>query len=438
TVLFMTEMWERFSYFGMSALLILYMVKYLFLPAQAELVIGYGAMKAALETVLGPLQPQPLASQLFGIYTALAYLTPILGGIIADRLLGQRRTVLVGAMIMCSAHFMLAFEHLFLIALCALIVGNGLLKPNISTQVGGLYRADDPRLDRAYSIFYTGINVGAFIAPLVCSTLAEKFGWRYGFIAAGTGMLIGMAIYVLGWRAMPAGAPPRRRQAEAAAPPLSARERRAILALLMVCVLVTFFWATFDQQYNTMILWAEFFTDRSVDLGFWRGEVPAAYFLSINPLMIFIATPLVIRFWAWQSRRGTEPTSFAKLGYGFMGVAAANLIMVAAAWHAGASGKAGWAWVVVYYAVLTFGELYLAPVGLSLISKMAPPRLLSMMMGVWLATTFPGDLLGGWLGTLWSGMAKTSFFLLIASIAGGAGALMWVMGPRIQAIAERA
>lgn len=435
TVLCATEMWERFSYFGMSALLVLYMVKYLFLPGQAEHVIGYATLKGAVESVLGPLEPQPFASQLFGIYTALAYLTPIAGGIFADRVLGQRKTVLVGAIIMCCAHFMLAFEQLFLIGLCTLIVGNGALKPNISTQVGGLYLPDDPRLDRAYSIYYTGINVGAFFAPLVSGTLAAQFGWRYGFVATGSGMLIGIAIYLAGWRTLPAGKPKRSRT-DAPAPPLNPQERRAVLALLMVCGLVLFFWATFDQQYNTMVLWAEFFTDRSFDLGFWRGEIPSAYFLAVNPLMIFILTPLVVRLWAWQSQRGTEQSTFAKMGYGFMGVAVANLIMVAAAWYTGPAGKASWAWVVAYYTMLTLGELYLAPVGLALVSKMAPPRMLSMMMGVWLATTFPADLLGGWLGTLWSSMAKPNFFLLIAAIAACGGSAMWILGPALQSIIE--
>lgn len=436
TVLFMTEMWERFSYFGMSALLVLYMVKYLFLPEQAAHVIGYAAVKGALESVLGPLEPQPFASQLFGIYTALAYLTPIVGGLIADRLLGQRRTVLVGAVVMSCAHFMLASEQLFLVALATLIVGNGLLKPNISTQVGGLYLADDARIDRAYSIFYTGINIGAFLAPLVTGTLAQQFGWRYGFIACGCGMLIGISIYVLGWGTLPVGAPPKAKDADAPATPLNAGERRALLALFLVCGVVMFFWATFDQQYNTMVLWGEFFTDRSVNLLLWRGEIPTPYFLAVNPLMIFILTPIVVRLWAWQAVRGAEPSTFVKMGFGFMCVALANVVMALAAFMTPTGARAGWGWIILYYFVLTIGELYFAPVGLALISKMAPAKLLSMMMGVWLATTFPGDLLAGWLGTFWSSMAKTSFFLMIASIAAFGGSAIWMLGPKLQSIMD--
>ena len=189
-------MWERFSYYGMRALLVLYMTKYVLLPAHAGNVVGLAGFKSVLETVFGPLEVQPLASQIYGIYTALVYLTPIFGGLLADRLLGQRRMVIIGATLMAIGHFLMAVEPLLLFALLALILGNGAFKPNISTQVGWLYPPGDHRRDRAYSIFYVGINIGAFLAPLVCGTLGEKAGWHYGFAAAGVGMLIGLSIYL--------------------------------------------------------------------------------------------------------------------------------------------------------------------------------------------------------------------------------------------------
>ena len=197
TFLFTTEMWERFSYYGMRSLLVLYMTKYLLLPEHAGDVRGLDAVKGALEAVFGHLDVQPLSSQIWGLYTGLVYFTPILGGLLADRVLGQRRTVIVGASLMAIGHFMMASEQLFLFALLFLILGNGCFKPNISTQVGGLYAPGDPRRDRAYSIFYVGINVGAFLAPLVCGTLGEKAGWHYGFAAAGVGMCLGLVIYLL-------------------------------------------------------------------------------------------------------------------------------------------------------------------------------------------------------------------------------------------------
>ena len=203
TFLFATEMWERFSYYGMRALLVLYMVKYLLLPGHAENVIGLGALRHLLESMFGPLGAQPFSSHIYGLYTGLVYLTPIFGGILADRVLGQHRTILLGAALMAIGHFMMAFEPLFLFALTVLILGNGAFKPNMSAQVGGLYAPGDRRRDRAYSIFYVGINIGAFLAPLVCGTLGEEFGWHYGFTAAGVGMTIALAIYLCALPGLP-------------------------------------------------------------------------------------------------------------------------------------------------------------------------------------------------------------------------------------------
>src|ERR1041384_6202644 len=195
--LFATEMWERFSYYGMKALLVLYMVKYLLHPEHAQTVIGLAALKTSLEALFGPLDIQPLSSQIYGLYTGLVYLTPVLGGYLADRVFGQRRMVVIGASLMAVGHFMMAFQPLFLLALLVLIFGNGAFKPNISTQVGSLYAPGDHRRDRAFSIFYVGINLGAFLAPLVCGTLGEELGWHYGFTAAGFGMTAGLIIYLM-------------------------------------------------------------------------------------------------------------------------------------------------------------------------------------------------------------------------------------------------
>jgi POT family proton-dependent oligopeptide transporter len=422
-VLFATESWERFSYFGNAALVVLYMVKYLFEPGRVETVLGFGAVKAALEFLFGRLDPQPLASQIFGFYTGLAYFMPVLGGIIADRLLGQRRTVIVGGVLMAIGHFMMAFETLFLGALLLLILGIGAFKPNISTQVGALYAPTDDRRDRAYSIFYLGINIGAFLAPLICGTLAVQYGWHAGFGAAGVGMLVGLGIYLGGQRTLPPDALP---QVKAVAPekrPLDSGERRAVLTLIGVCALATLFWAAYDQQGNTLLLWAEDFTDRSIDLLFWQGEVPSTWFLALNPLMIFIFTPLIVRLWARQGRHGTEPSSISKMAFGCLCVAFANLVMAAAAWTA--AGRASALWLVGYFAIATIGELHLAPVGLAMVSKMAPARILSLMMGVWFAATLPGDILAGFLGGFWSSMAKPIFFLMIASIAALGSAAIW-------------
>jgi len=407
-VLFATEAWERFSYFGNAALVVLYMTKYLLDPDRVETVVGLDTVKAALEFLFGRLEAQPLASQLFGFYTGLAYFTPILGGLVADRLLGQHRTVVIGGVFMAIGHFMMAFEALFLLALLMLIVGIGAFKPNISTQVGALYGPGDDRRDRAYSIFYLGINIGAFLAPLVCGTLAVKYGWHYGFAAAGVGMLVSLAIYLGGRPAPPAATPS----------PGS------------TCALVTLFWAAYDQQGNTLLLWAEDFTDRSVDLGFWRGEFPSPWFLALNPLMIFVFTPLIVRLWARQARLGTEPFPITKMAFGCLCVALANLLMAAAA--SSAAGNASALWLVGYFVLATIGELHLAPVGLALISRLAPAGMTSILMGVWFATTLPADILGGFLGGFWSSMAKANFFLMIALTAALGSVALWAASQAVQ------
>jgi POT family proton-dependent oligopeptide transporter len=418
SVLFATEMWERFSYYGMRALLVLYMVKYLLQPGTVDTVIGFGAVRTALEALFGPLGVQPLASQIYGFYTGLVYLTPILGGLLADRVWGHRRTIVTGAILMAIGHFMMAVESLFLFALLALILGNGCFKPNISSQVGNLYAPGDRRRDRAYSLFYVGINLGAFLAPLVCGTLGERAGWHYGFGASGVGMLIGLAIYLIGTRHLP---PDDRHKASAAERPrLDRGEWGAVGALFLISVFVTFFWATYEQQGNTIALWADANTDRSIALLGWQAEIPTTWFQAFNPFMIFAFTPFVVALWARQAQRGREPSTVTKMALGCLVVALGNLVMVGAAWTTG-DGKASWLWLLVYFAFVTLGELYVSPIGLSLVSKAAPRSILSMMMGVWLATSFAGNFIAGWLGSFWSVMDKATFFLMIAAIAAAAG-----------------
>jgi POT family proton-dependent oligopeptide transporter len=423
TFLFTTEMWERFSYYGMRSLLVLYMTKYLLLPEHAGDVRGLLTVKSALESVFGPLAVQPLSSQIWGFYTGLVYLTPVFGGLLADRVLGQRRTVVIGASLMAIGHFMMAVEPLFLFALLFLILGNGCFKPNISTQVGGLYPPGDHRRDRAYSIFYVGINVGAFLAPLVCGTLGERLGWAYGFSAAGVGMCLGLCIYLYALPLLPTDEMHKARAAHAERLPLTRDQWRAIVALLVLLVPNVLFWATYEQMGNTTILWIDKNVDRHIDLFGWIVQIPTTSFLAFNPFMIFAFTPFVVTLWARQAARGTEPATITKMALGCFGVTASNLVKAFAAFHAG-SGQVSWLWVLGAIAIITVGELYLSPVGLSLVTKVAPGRILSMMMGVWLAANFAGGFLAGWLGSFWSRLAPVEFFLMIAAIAALAGVLI--------------
>src|SRR4051812_6848620 len=276
-------------------------------------------------------------------------MVPIFGGLLADRYLGQRRTVIIGAALMAAGHFMLAFEALFFLALLTLILGNGAFKPNISTQVGGLYAPGDPRRDRAYSILYVGVNLGAFLAPLVCGTLGEAVGWHYGFGAAGIGMLIGLTTYLYAGRTLPPDELSRAQSEHRTREPLERAEWRTPVSLLILCLPLSLFWATYEQQGNTIALWAEDHTDRSVDLVLWSGEIPTTRFQAVNPLLIFAFTPLVVGLWAAQARRGREPSPEVKMTLGCLGVAASYLIMALAAHGTAPGGKASWLWLLAYF-----------------------------------------------------------------------------------------
>jgi len=428
-VLFGTEMWERFSYYGMRALLILYMTKYLFLSGHPEGVWGYGAIKGGLEAVFGPLAIQPLSSQIYGLYTGLVYFTPLFGGILADRWLGQRKTVIVGGLVMAVGHFMMAFEQLFFPALLVIILGNGCFKPNVSTQVGTLYPQGDPRRDRAFSIFYVGINLGAFFAPLVCGTLAASWGWHYGFAAAGVGMCLGVVFYLWGQKHL---APDTMMQAKASAAvpgekkvkqPLTRKEWASVLGLVVLCALNIVFWAVYEQQGNTMQLWAD---QQTIWPTFFGWTVPSTWFQAFNPAFIFLFTPVLTWLWVRQARKKKEPSSVAKMAIGCAVLGISFLVMVLAARALG-NGKGSVNWLVLTMVLVTVGELYLSPIGLSLVTKAAPARIVSMMMGMWFLSSFLGNYLSGYIGSFYSRMPKETFFLLLTVLGVGAGAAIFAL-----------
>jgi proton-dependent oligopeptide transporter, POT family len=402
-VLFLTEMWERFSYYGMRSLLVYYMIKQLMFT-------------------------QARASEIYGIYTGLVYLTPLFGGWLADRVVGQRKAVIGGAILMAVGHFLMAFESLFFPALFFLILGNGAFKPNISTQVGSLYKPGDPRRDRAFSIFYMGINLGAFLSPLVCGTLGELYGWHYGFGAAGVGMLIGLSIYLIGGRRLaPDILAERKAAGKKVDSPLTEVESKRVWSLIAVCLISIAFWAAYEQQGNTLAIWADSYTDRKI-LG-W--EFPASWFQSMNPALILFGTPLLTTLWTWQSKRGVEPSAITKMAIGCFLLSLSFLVMVPAAiLHAGTGEPTSVLWLFAFSVLITAGELYLSPVGLSLVTKVSPARIVSMMMGVWFLSSFIGNYGAGFLGQYWGTMPKTAFFAMIAAIALVAGlAILSILKP---------
>ena len=426
----LTEMWERFSYYGMRALLVYYLTKQLLLPGQVEHVAGFAPFRALIEGVFGPLSTQQLASQVYGLYTGFVYLTPILGGWLADRYWGQRRTVVAGGVIMAVGQFVLMVPSLFLLGLLLLIVGNGMFKPNISTQVGGLYPPGDPRRDGAFNWFYVGVNLGAFASGIVCGAIGETWGWNWGFGAAGVGMLAGLVQYLYGQKYL---APDNRmKEAAGAAPvehhPFTSSEWSRILALVVLCVLNISFWAVYEQQGNTLALWADSNSDRHVLAFLGIGwEMPATWFQSVNPFFIAAFTPFINVLWARQARAGTEPNSVVKMAIGCVVLGLSFLVMMLPAKVVDAGQLASMWWLIGSTAMLTLGELYLSPVGLSLVTKISPPRIVSMMMGFWYLSSFFGTYLSGWLGTFWETMTKGSFFLMLAAISLLTGLLMVVL-----------
>ncbi len=290
TILFLTEMWEIFSYYGMRTLLVYYMTK--------QLLIG-----------------QEKASFIYGTYTAMAYFTPILGGVIADRWLGKRRAVIIGASIMAAGHFMMAFEPSFYLALATIALGNGLFLPSLPSQINDLYRPDDPRRSWAYNVYYVGINLGGFLAPLVCGTLGEFYGWHWGFGAAGVGMLAGLVIYILGGRYLPEQARVVRKAAPASTSMLN--HRSTLVLLLAIGLAVTVFRAAYEQIGNTVALWTDVGIDRTTAL----MTIPMTWFQSLNPLLVFIMTPLLLARWRRQAEAGRSQSSMRKMAVGALIVA---------------------------------------------------------------------------------------------------------------------
>ena len=391
TVLFLTETWAQFSYFGMQAMLVYYMTKQLHFS-------------------------QPAASALYGGYAAFAYLTPMLGGVIADSWLGQGRSVILGSVLMALGHFALAFQPGFFPGLVLVGLGNGFFLPSTTTQIGHLYAEGDSRRDRAYSIYYMGINIGGFLAPLVCGTIGELYGWHYGFAIAGVGMLIGLGIYLANQKSLPAEAQVMQKRGAARAP-LGPEGRRAVRNLLIIAAIVVLFRIAYEQSGNTIALWADGRTDRMLHLGAARFLIPATWFQSINPLLIFTFTPLITWWWSIQARRGREPEPLGKMALGAALGGVAFLLMIGAALDARAHGTASWLWLVGFFALLTAGELYILPVGLSVFSTLAPTRIASAMIGIWYLAKFAGGLFSGWLGAYWLVLPSAEFFLIGAGFA---------------------
>lgn len=395
-LLFSVEMWERFSYYGMRAMLVLYMLEKLAFTNQ-------------------------FASSIYGFYTGFVYLTPLLGGYLADKFLGQRKSISIGAIVMLAGLFSLAsgIDWLFFPALTLMIIGNGFFKSNISTIVGMLYGDDKQKRDSGFTIFYMGINLGAFFSPLVCGTLAMKYGYNYGFFAAGIGMLIGYITYKLGEKKLLGnyGLTPIKLQTIEnieEQKELTHRDKRKIWALFILMIFSIFFWICFEQAGCSLTLFAKNSTQRV----FGSFEIAAEYFQSLNPLFIITLAPVMSMLWSFLASKGKEPTSVVKFCMALTLISIATLIMaIAAHFTSGDTILVSPLWLLFAYLIFTIAELCLSPIGLSLVTKLAPAQFASLLMGMWFLSSFIGNLAAGLFAGLYENMSHSIFFLILSIIA---------------------
>lgn len=423
-VLFFTEMWERFSFYGMRVLLVLYMVDYLIPKTdQGFQVHGFAGLRSAIEGIFGQMTAQPLSSQIYGIYTSLVYLTPVLGGWMADKYFGQRKAVYIGGILMAIGHFLMALEPMFLVALVFLIFGNGFFKPSLSTQVGNLYPPGDQRRDSAFSIYYMGVNSGALLAPFICGTLGQKVGWHWGFGAAGVGMVCGLIFYMWGQKFLAQDQFHIAKTEKVDHAPLTREQWNAIIGLGVLCLVNIVFWAVYEQQGNTMQL----FADRNTDWHVFGWEMPSTWFQSFNPGFIILGTIPLTMFWGWQRTRNKEPGSVIKMALGCIMLGASFLVLMYITTGLAPDQKVSFLWLIGCTFIYTLGEMYLSPIGLSLVTKVAPAKYITMLMGMWFLSSFFGNYLSGYIGTYYEKMSLPSFFLLLTVLGVVAGLVIFAM-----------
>jgi len=394
TTLFLTEMWERFSYYGMRALLVLYMVA----PAAGG-GLGFEVSKA---------------TRIYGMYTGAVYFTNIFGGLLADRFFGARLAVLLGGIIIACGHFSMALQAWppsFYLGIFLIVIGTGLLKPNISVMVGKLYRDDDPRRDSGFSIFYMGINLGGMIAPLICGYIGQRIDWHLGFATAGVGMTLGLTQYVLHRKRLVhvGGRPQKRTKPQAGEAPalitkLTSEDKSRLGVVVLLCFFALLFWTAFEQSGSSFNLFAERHTSTDL-LGL---SFPSSWFQSVNSIFILALAPVFSMIWLRLGRR--QPSSPIKFTFGLLFVSAGMFVMAIASLWIGA-GKVSPLWLIAVYFIHTVGELCLSPVGLSTVTKLSPARMVGLMMGVWFLAASFGSYLAGWAAGFYQDDSHTLFRL---------------------------
>jgi POT family proton-dependent oligopeptide transporter len=392
-LLFFVEMWERFSYYGMKALLILYLVNARHWPIS----------RAAI---------------FYGNYTALAYLAPLLGGYLADRFWGARRSLVLGGSIIALGHFILALDGTttFYLGVSLVIIGTGLFKPNVSTMVGQLYAPADERRDAGFTIFFMGISVGAFFAPLVCGYLGQKISWHYGFGAAGVGMVLGLLLYLWGRARYLPGigdrlpAPPQKDRLPVNVSPA---ERRRIFAVLLIVFSTIPFWACYEQFGSSLSL----FADRHIARTLGHFEIPASWFQSINPIVILLFAPVAAALWEWLRKRHKEPSAPRKMVFAYLFLGIGFAFAAVAGLRSETRALVSPIWFVSTDLFRSWGELLLSPVGLSYVTKVAPARYGSRLMAAWFMAEGLGNLLAGLLAAHSDTIRAGRFYSIFVAIA---------------------
>ncbi len=419
-----TEAWERFSYYGMQTLLVLYMVRQLLLPGHIERIAGFTGFRSALEHAYGKtLSNVALSSAIFGLYTGLVYLTPIAGGFVADRWLGRTRTITIGSLLMAAGHFLMAFDRSFLLALLCLLTGVGCFKGNLASQIGALYAPEDLRRADAFQIYYLFINAAVIIAPLVAGTLGEVYGWHYGFGAAGVGMLIALTIYLKGRKWLPVEQRPEPGAGPVARPALTGDERKAVVILVFLLPVLAIGAVGNQEIFNAYMIWVP----SNVSLVFFGRTMPTTWLITLDAVVSVSCLVGAVAFWRLWARRFKEPSEVVKIAIG-LGISAVGVLCLAgAAVFSSPDHKGSIGWVLGFELFNSIGFANVFPVGLALYARASPKAVVGTMVGVYLLHLFLCNNLVGWLGGLLDHMAGTPFWLLHAGLVGSAGVIMLIV-----------
>lgn len=420
------EVGWAFAYYGLQTTLTLYMTQTLLKPGHVEHVLGFGAYRAAVQSLYGPLTPLGLASATFGLATALIYALPIVGGLIADRWTGQRKAAIAGVLLLTLAHGLLIFEQAFLIALAAIAVGTGLLKTALVGQVGRLYSPGDDRRTRGFGLYLIALNIGSFTTPLIAGTLGERLGWSYGYTAMAVGMALGALCYLAGVRHTPPDAVIKRRDGARAAPALRPGDVRILAVLLLMIVLDGIWVGVYNQAFNVFPVWADTHVERHV-FGFL---MPVTWVTTLDGVLTIAGTALAMRIWAWQGRRGGDLTDIRRISIGFVLVTGAFLTLALGA-AIGGHGTGPLLPSLVFFLLADLAIPWIDTVIMTMISRDAPAAVLSTVLGIYYLATAGGNFLTGWLGGLAERMDMTAFWLLHAAICGAILIFLLLAGGRL-------